>query len=159
MIRTEIEISPHFKLHEFVCHDCGRVKVEPLEKLAASLELLRHRLCELAETDVPLHIHSGYRCEAYNRTVGGSPDSQHTEGRAVDLRRVDQISLPEVLQAALSVPAFNAGGIGVYFDRFKRGRLHLDIRSERAARWAVLNGKSVRWDVAYAALTAGRSAL
>lgn len=32
----------------------------------------------------PMHIHSGYRCEELNEAVGGSKNSQHKRGEAVD---------------------------------------------------------------------------
>lgn len=32
----------------------------------------------------PIRIHSGYRCAALNALVGGSPNSQHMRGEAID---------------------------------------------------------------------------
>ncbi len=32
----------------------------------------------------PMYVASWYRCAAYNRTIGGAPDSQHLTGRAID---------------------------------------------------------------------------
>jgi zinc D-Ala-D-Ala carboxypeptidase len=47
---------------------------------------LRGKLDELeAEWGKPLHINSGYRCPAHNKTVGGAEQSQHMLGMAVDL--------------------------------------------------------------------------
>lgn len=34
---------------------------------------------------VPIKVTSGYRSEALNRKIGGSPTSQHSKGRALDL--------------------------------------------------------------------------
>lgn len=33
----------------------------------------------------PIHISSGYRCEALNRAIGGAKTSQHIEGGAADI--------------------------------------------------------------------------
>lgn len=34
----------------------------------------------------PLHVNSGYRCDALNRAVGGVATSQHVKGEAADIR-------------------------------------------------------------------------
>lgn len=46
---------------------------------AAGLERIRVTLGKL-----PLKIHSWYRCEALNKLVGGSVNSQHIQGLAID---------------------------------------------------------------------------
>jgi len=33
----------------------------------------------------PIHISSGYRCEALNKAIGGAKTSQHIEGKAADI--------------------------------------------------------------------------
>lgn len=35
--------------------------------------------------DVPIYVSSGYRSPKLNSTIGGSPTSQHCQGRALDL--------------------------------------------------------------------------
>jgi hypothetical protein len=71
------------------------------------------------------------RCRAQNAAVGGVNDSLHLLGRAADLapRHID---LYRLLAAALTTPAFETGGIGLYPDR---GIIHVDVRP-RPARWA-----------------------
>jgi zinc D-Ala-D-Ala carboxypeptidase len=45
---------------------------------AAGLERIRAML------NVPMRIHSGFRCYALNNALGGSPNSQHIKGEAAD---------------------------------------------------------------------------
>ena len=33
----------------------------------------------------PIHVNSGYRCQALNKAVGGVPASQHMRGEAADI--------------------------------------------------------------------------
>ena len=49
-----------------------------LTKTAIALEQVRALL------NVPMHVDSGYRCEALNKAVGGVANSAHIEGYAVD---------------------------------------------------------------------------
>ena len=44
------------------------------------------KLVQLREDyDKPMIVSSGYRDLSYNTAIGGSPDSAHTYGRAVDI--------------------------------------------------------------------------
>ena len=60
--------------------------------------------------------------------MGGVAGSQHTLGTAADLWGPP---VGVLLAAALTVPAFYDGGIGVYLNR---RFLHVDVRGHRA-RW------------------------
>lgn len=72
----------HFKSEEFACPCCGQDFVEP--ELTMRLEILRHLI-----GDKPIYINSGYRCREHNAWVRGSVRSQHTKGRAADIRAQD----------------------------------------------------------------------
>lgn len=55
--------------------------VENLRKLTNNiLQPLRDKL------GLPVIITSGYRCKRLNRKIGGAINSQHTEGKAADIR-------------------------------------------------------------------------
>ena len=64
------EITPHFAVAEFRCHDGTRYPSEfidsRLHPLCAMLEVLRSEL-----GDRPITILSGYRSPAHNVAVGG----------------------------------------------------------------------------------------
>lgn len=79
----------------------------------------------------PLHIISGYRCQATNNMLRGSTNgvakkSMHIEGRAIDLN-IPRVSHTNLVKAALSM---KAGGVGSYP---KSGFVHID--NGRVRRW------------------------
>jgi uncharacterized protein YcbK (DUF882 family) len=82
-------------------------------------------------------VHDGYRCPTHNQQVGGVNDSEHTRGMAADVS-IPGLTLQQMFELALQIPAFLNGGIGVYDGVF----LHLDIRPH-AARWARVRGQYV----------------
>ena len=78
------DLSKHFSKVEFVCQciyvDCNCKDGEQISKdLIKNLENVRELFGN------PITITSGLRCEAHNKAVGGSPDSAHTKGLAVDI--------------------------------------------------------------------------
>jgi hypothetical protein len=118
--------SEHFSRKELDCR-CGCVTPPKIAKqlhlLALDLEKLRTLL------GGSLGVLSGYRCPARNRAVGGASDSQHMRGTAADLV-VPRGRQHEFVAAAVKVPAFNHGGIGIY----AHGGVHVDRRGVMA-RW------------------------
>jgi zinc D-Ala-D-Ala carboxypeptidase len=68
----------YFTQNEFVCK-CGCGKNDINFDLVKKLEYIRETL------DRPMVIHSGCRCETYNKLVGGKTDSAHMEGNAADV--------------------------------------------------------------------------
>ena len=53
-------------------------------ELLELLEMIRERY------GVPVSITSGYRCESYNRRIGGAASSYHLAGQAADIQVSDQ---------------------------------------------------------------------
>lgn len=123
------DLSAHFSKSEFACRCCGQLKID------SALIIALERLRGLAEK--PVIIHDAYRCPAHNLKVGGVPDSEHTLGTAADVS-IPELTLQQMYELALQIPAFFAGGIGVYDTSF----LHLDVRSH-PARWARVRGQYV----------------
>ena len=112
------KISQHFLRSEFACKcECGFDTVDV--SLIELLEAVRLRF------DRPITINSGCRCEAYNREIGGSENSQHMLGRAADFV-IDGID-PSLVQDACD--ELDAPGLGRY-DSFT----HVDTRTGNA-RW------------------------
>ncbi len=120
------QLTTNFKRSEFACKGencCGHsCPISPV--LVTYLQLLRNRI------DAPLTISSGFRCRTHNEKVGGSLDSLHTYGLAVDVMCPKGKTLQEFLETAESIPPFRDGGIGVYTNP---PRLHLDLGPKR--RW------------------------
>ncbi|MBZ5549093.1 MAG: DUF882 domain-containing protein [Acidobacteriia bacterium] len=123
------DLSVHFSKAEFTCRCCGELILD--QQLIDALEQLR------TLAGKPLRIHDGYRCPAHNQEVGGVTDSEHTRGLAADVE-IPGLSLQEMYELVLQIPAFTRGGIGAYDGGF----LHLDVRPH-AARWARVRGQYV----------------
>jgi len=123
------DLSEHFSKSELACRCCGQLKIE--SSLLAALEQLR----SLAGKEIL--VHDAYRCTAHNQEVGGVTDSEHTRGMAADIS-IPGLSLQQMYELALQVPAFLHGGVGVYDGGF----LHVDIRLHQA-RWVRVRGQYV----------------
>ena len=77
---------------------------------------------------VPFRITSGRRSEAENRRVGGTDNSAHLSGRAVDLRSRGSSSHFKILKGAY---LSGIKRIGVYFDEEgEPSHIHLDDASD-----------------------------
>lgn len=110
----------HFTKDEFTCK-CGCGEVPMNYDFVFTLERLRKRL------DAPMVVTSGYRCLQYNKKIGGSPNSQHTKGRAADIAVDNGLMRYRVVNLAtlLLFP-----GIGVAKDF-----IHIDNREAKAVMW------------------------
>lgn len=101
------DLSEHFSRWEFDCHDGSLGHPDP--ELVKKLELVR-RLAG----GRPLRIVSGYRSPAWNRKVGGAPNSQHLVNRAADLER-GAVTVDQARAAGFSGIGFN-GSWAVHVD-------------------------------------------
>lgn len=145
--RTNVQLSPHFRLSEFDCRD--GTPVPP-----AAVPGLRY-LCEwwlepLRAEFGPVAVYSGYRTDAWNRAVGGVTDSVHLYHRdrtipeyhgKVNVRpvaadvRPRRASIEEIgswcrrhRDAHDHLGRYSRGGIGIYV---AQGFVHLDTSSFR----------------------------
>lgn len=116
-----MKLSENFTRSEFACKcGCGQNTVDA--GLIYYLEQIRSFF------DKAVIITSGNRCKSHNKSVGGSPRSQHLLSRAADIK-VSGVAPELVAEYAeqIGVP-----GVGRY-----KTFTHLDTR----------NGKPVRWQV------------
>lgn len=104
---NDFKLSKHFNLREFQCLCCERVKLAP--EILTVLENLRSAL-----NGKPIIVTSGYRCPEHNRNVGGSADSDHLHGWAVDI--VVEGMEPAELKR-LVTPYLHEGRLGTYTDK------------------------------------------
>ncbi|WP_455203673.1 D-Ala-D-Ala carboxypeptidase family metallohydrolase [Kaarinaea lacus] len=93
MVDLEQQITPNFKLGEFLRSDTAERHPEILEQQYNPPQeiidnitwVVTKVLQPIRESfNYPMRISSGYRSEALNEKVGGSPTSQHRFGQAVD---------------------------------------------------------------------------
>lgn len=111
----ETRLFPNFKVKEFRSKD-GSNTVLIDDKLVAALQDIRNHFGSA------VHITSGYRSPSYNAVVGGSKNSYHTKGMAVDIK-VTGVSPIEVARYAEKL---GLKGIGLY-NTF----VHLDTRTTK----------------------------
>lgn len=76
------KVSDHFKLSEFQCKNkADKVLID--SQLLSFLEKLRDYLG--GDGNCTIGINSGYRTEAYNKSIGGASSSTHCKGCAADV--------------------------------------------------------------------------
>lgn len=116
--------SEHLSWTELACRDRQRTpypldyRADRAVALAAAFEALRARIGGL-----PLRVLSAYRTLAHNAAIGGAKNSQHVQGRALDLRPPVGWTPMDLAAIAREIEAIR--GLGIYQ---ARGFLHIDIR-------------------------------
>lgn len=125
--------STHLSWREMACHD-GTPYPKEWEQERAS-PLAHEFECIRAAIGKPLTILSAYRSPSYNaRVPGAARNSQHVQGRALDLtppKGMDVVDLHRVILARAREVGSRIRGIGVY-----AWGVHFDIRpSTRLAQW------------------------
>jgi len=82
----------------------------------------------------PIRVLSAYRTPEHNRRVGGAPNSEHVQGRALDLAPpagMHLLAFAEVINTRAEARDSYIGGIGVY-----RSFVHIDTRrTDSVVRW------------------------
>lgn len=117
-----IYLSPHFTLDELthsqtaarlgLLNDPGPQELAALKRTAIGLEAVRVRL-----GGAPILISSGYRAPAVNRAVGGSTNSQHIRGEAVDFT-APRFGVPRQIVDALADSEVPYDQLILEFDRW-----------------------------------------
>jgi zinc D-Ala-D-Ala carboxypeptidase len=94
---------PSFSPREVACKGTGQLKVHPasMDKLQALRDII----------GVPFSPNSAYRSEKHNKAIGGSPKSQHLEGRAFDIPIKGAMTRERIHEVARAV---GFTGIGDY---------------------------------------------
>lgn len=101
-VNDKIKITENFKAKEFKCNHCNELLID--KDLVDQLELFRSEI-----GNKPIVITSGYRCQTHNRAVGGSSQSYHLRGRAVDFVLLSQFKAVEIFMLATKI--FNRVGL------------------------------------------------
>jgi len=117
--------SRHLTWSEFACKDGTEYpeiwRSNRALKLGIVFELIR-----AAFGNKPITVLSAYRTPEHNRAVGGARNSQHLEGRALDLRPPIGIKVTDFYRVIKALaPDTDIRGIGLY-PTF----VHVDIRPQ-----------------------------
>ena len=141
-----VRLGTYFTLAEFERTGTGLPNVAPPEAIVCMQALVKHVLDPLrADLGRPLRINSGFRSEAVNVAVDGSPTSAHKAGKAAD---VDADGL-DAEQLARRVVA-----LGLPFDQLiwytpaRGGHLHIALNVGGKQRGSMLSayvGGYRRW--------------
>lgn len=122
------KLSNNFKVSEFACKDgSDTIFISPV--LVEALQKIRSHFGKAVT------INSGYRTEAYNKSVGGATYSQHKYGIAADIAVSSIAPLTVARYAETLLPT--SGGIGLY-----GSFVHVDVRANKS-RWNSTSGKEV----------------
>lgn len=118
--------SAHLAWMELACKDRERTPYPVEWRASRAVVLAREFEMVRALVGGPVTIGSAYRTPAHNRAIGGSRESQHCEGRALDLYPPTGWTLLRfyrVIREWAGNEDSAIGGIGQY-PRF----VHIDIR-------------------------------
>lgn len=118
-------LSKNFREEEFICK-CGKCKAVPAH-MKENLILLCQQLEKIRFYTGAIIINSGVRCSAHNKRVGGVPNSQHLQGKAVDIR-VKNMYVEDLYNRIVELKRQEIIKIR-YIQLYKtKGFVHVDIR-------------------------------
>ncbi len=112
------KLSEHFHSAEFSCPCCDKSKVTG--ELVSKLQELRDII------NKPIYITSGYRCEKYNKKIGGYVNSPHLLGEAVDIK-CKGMSTVTIAMIAYKIDGIR---IGLY-----PNHVHIDVRPANPSKY------------------------
>jgi uncharacterized protein YcbK (DUF882 family) len=129
---SELGPSEHLTWRELACVDGTQYPIEwrttRAQDLAVMFEVYRTWL-----GGGPLKVLSAYRTPRHNAQVGGAAESQHPEGRALDIERPSGITYAVFIAAAFRLAERGlVTGIGIYTHM---SSVHLDRRPGKLTVW------------------------
>lgn len=122
---NKIQLSKNFNSYEFRCGlgspcSCSTILID--DKLVEYLQKIRDHFGK------SITITSAYRCESYNKRIGGATGSYHSKGMAADIV-VSGIAPKDVARYAESIGIL---GIGLYETSSDGHFVHIDTRTTKA---------------------------
>lgn len=126
-----MKLTENFTLEEFLASDTAkerRIDNKPsnstvvlnLQRLANYLQRIRNCYAR------PIHISSGYRCNALNSVVGGAKSSQHLTGEAADIDCGSKIENKRIFDMIRKI-----GGFDQLIDEKDYAWIHVSYRAGR----------------------------
>ena len=122
---SKVQLSKNFNSYEFRCGlgnscSCSTILID--DKLVEYLQKIRDHFGK------PVKITSAYRCDSYNKSIGGATGSYHSKGMAVDIV-VEGVAPKDVAQYAESI---GIEGIGLYETSNDGYFVHIDTRTTKS---------------------------
>jgi hypothetical protein len=122
---SKVQLSKNFNSYEFRCGlgspcACSTILID--DKLVEYLQKIRDHFGK------SVSITSAYRCESYNKRIGGATGSYHSKGMAADIV-VSGVSPTEVAKYAESIGIL---GIGLYNTSSDGYFVHIDTRTTKS---------------------------
>lgn len=103
----------YFRDDEFLCKcGCG---MDVKDELKRKADIAR------GFSGVPYRVTSGARCQKHNKAVGGTENSSHTKGLAMDIAYTDEFYLAKIIYG-LTIAGFRRIGVNT-----KKKFVHADI--------------------------------
>lgn len=117
----ETQVSPHFKLKEFMCRG------------VKDLVVLNKDMVEIAEklrkwVGEPIRINSAYRSPSYNKSIGGFQFSRHQNCEAIDVN-INPANIKDKKAFEEYLWSVGVKEVGYYWDS---GFVHLGLKSTGA---------------------------
>lgn len=112
----------YFSQQELAC----RCEYEDCDAKPFSLLLLEIMNSLRRDYGKPIYVTSARRCKKHNQDVGGSPKSQHLQGKAIDIIMPEE----DMYEFIVNCNAYGIRAIGI-----GPGWMHLDIRNGTPTSW------------------------
>jgi|688.fasta_scaffold195435_3 hypothetical protein len=132
-----MKISRYFSVGEVTKNDANRIPIAGSDIEANILRLARELDKIRNDWGSGIIVTSWYRPPAVNKSVGGSRNSQHLYGRAVDIKPASKDLIQ--FQSFLDRYWYGALGYGA-----RKGFVHVDTRNGKG--WKDEGSKGVRWN-------------
>lgn len=132
--------SKHLSWNEMACNNGTPYPLEWRKDRAVHLSRLFETI-RRACGNKPIEVVSAFRTPEWNRKIGGAQNSQHMQGRALDLRPPEGMDVIVFYNIIYRLP-FSSGlrGLGLY-----KTFVHVDTRpSERLVSWSGVGKKDDR---------------
>jgi hypothetical protein len=148
------QLTEHFTLDELLESQSATRKgfteqFSPSMDVVENLdELCEHILEPLRKAiGYPIFISSGYRCERLNKSIGGAKNSQHLEGKAVDIvdrKNGNQFIFDKIKELGLPfdqmIDEFGMAWVHVSYDKEKQRKQILLARKDDKGKTVYIKG-------------------
>lgn len=137
------QLTANFRRHEFRClgKSCCHFSAPIDMVLVNGLQMMHDILEEMVGYEIKMFVSSGFRCQKHNEEIGSQSFSQHPRARAADIWTPGGVTDRQLIEAALRVPQFKDGGIGLY-----DWGIHVDVRGHKARFDKRTDKRGYKWE-------------